>query len=379
MIIYGALLIPLITSFILQYFFNRLIVWWELFIPMLFSIIFVFYSKSSIETNLVTSNEFWGSFIDQLEYYEPWNEYITETCTRSCCCDADNNNCGTESYDCSYTKSHPPVYQILTTSKEVIPITKIQFDKLRSQIGNVKFEELNRDFHTMDGDLIYYKWHKDSSLAIPVTTIHKYENRVKVASQSVFNYGKVTNTEKEKYSLKDYPKIYDTFKMDAVLGDSSSDSNLANLEFQYLNGLLGPTKQVRFFVLIFKNQPIDASLYQEKYWSGGNKNEFVINIGIDENRNVKWSKVFSWSKSEILKTNVQNFINNQEIFNLQKVAKYVETEAEKHFVRRSFKEFDYLTVEPPLLSILLTYILTICINFFISLWLLRNNYYDINK
>jgi hypothetical protein len=286
-------------------------------------------------------------------------------------------SCGkgcTTTYDCSYCQYHPAEYKIITTTNEEISVDKNEYEVIKSKFKNQQFVELNRNYYTDDGDEYFSKWNNDSASAIPVTTIHEYENRIKAADQSVFHYEKVTEADVKKYSLKEYPEITGFYKMVAVIGDSSDDKWLADKKIQYLNGLFGHKKEVRIFVLIFKNQPIESSLYQEWYWSGGNMNEFVVCIGIDKERNVKWCKPISWTRSEILKSEVKDFVQSQKKLNLQALVRYLNVKIDKEFTRRNFDEFDYLSVEPPTWSIILTYLITIIINLGISIWIINNQY-----
>lgn len=375
MIIYGALIISIITTIILYFYFKHKTVWWEFFVPLLITFILILISKFTIEKIQVTCNEYWGSFVDRIEYYEDWNEYINQTCTRTCCCDS-KGSCGTETYDCSYVQYHPPVWKIITTTNESIEITQNEYNNIKNKLGNEKFIELNRPSYTDDGDEYYCSWNKDSTTSIPVTTLHYYENRIKAADQSVFHFGKVNKDDIKKYDLKDYSYIVDDYKMSSVIGDNSNDAKLADEKIQYLNGLFGHLKQVRIFVLIYKNQPIDAALYQEWYWFGGNMNEFVICIGIDNERNVKWCKPISWTRNEVLKADVKNFIQNQNKLNFQLIVDFIQKNISKGFERRNFKEFNYLTVEPPTWAIIFVYILTILVNIGLSYWIINNEYED---
>jgi hypothetical protein len=373
MIIYGALLIPLIVAFFLYKYFSHKTVWWEFFIPLMISLILIFSMKAIIEVVQVSSKEYWGSFIERAEYYEEWDEWITQTCTRSCCCDSKGENCGTETYDCSYCLNHPAYWQIITTTGETIKINQSEYEKIKRKLGNETFVNLCRNYYRNDGDEFYTKWQNDSVRAIPVTTLHHYKNRVKAADQSVFHFGNVSKSDIAKYSLKEYPEI-DVYRMQSVIGDSSEDASIAEKKFSYINGLLGHEKEVRIFVLIFHDQPIEAGFYQEWYWSGANMNEFVICIGIDKERNVKWCKPISWTRSEILKSEIKNFIQSQTKLNLCAVADFTQKQVYKEFVRRDFNEFSYLTIEPPIWPIILTYLLTIGVNIGLSYWIIKNEY-----
>ena len=104
MIIWGAILIPLIVAFLLYRFYSHKTVWWEFLLPLGVSIVCIFSMKGIIEIAQVSSKEYWGSFVQRIEYYEDWNEYIHKTCTRSYRCG--KSTCFT-TYDCSYVQYYP--------------------------------------------------------------------------------------------------------------------------------------------------------------------------------------------------------------------------------------------------------------------------------
>lgn len=379
MIIWGALLIPFITAIVLYMMFRHRTVWWEFAVPLLSSFVFIFMMKALIEYAQVQSKEYWGSFISRVEYYEDWDEEVPCTHSYDCNCSTDdegNEDCETcymHAYDVDY---HPPYWQIVTTTNEVVDIDEAEYNRLLKLFANQKFKELGRDYHSNDGDMYFCSWAGDSVRAIPVTTTHYYENRVKVADQSIFHFQKVDTSDIRRYRLKDYPPIYERYKQDAIIGDYGDDAKVANIKFKYINGLLGSKKQVRIFVLVFQGQPIDAGLYQEWYWSGSNMNEFVVCIGVDAGRNVKWCYPISWTPAEKLKADVRQFVVSQSKLNLSALSDYMAVQVDKQFVRRDFKEFDYLTVEPPAWAIILAYILTIGINIGLSYVLINNEHQD---
>jgi len=185
MISYGALLIPVIAAFILWKYFSHKTVWWEFCIPLFVSLIMIFSMKCIIEAVQVSSKEYWGSLVSRVEYYEEWNEWITKTCTRECCCDSKGQNCEEESYDCSYCQTHPAQWLLITTTGESVAIDQEEYIKIKHTFGNETFTELNRNYYTKDGNEYSCTWKRDSLNAVPVTTTHTYENRVKAAPQSV--------------------------------------------------------------------------------------------------------------------------------------------------------------------------------------------------
>ena len=105
--------------------------------------------------------------------------------------------------------------------------------------------------------------------------------------------------EKDVYGLFDYPEIHD-FKQNPILttGYTPSVQNVKLLD--RVNAHLGSSKQCRIFLLVWENKSIDIAHYQEGYWKGGNKNEFIINIGIDSlTREIEWCHNTSWTEEQL--------------------------------------------------------------------------------
>jgi hypothetical protein len=367
MFIYVSLIIPIVFAVFLYLKYKHEVTWWELIIPFAASLLFTFLSKLLIDHTTITFDEYHGSIVSRAEYYEPWNEYIKRTCT---------SRVGktTVVYDCSYVQYHPAEYYAVTSTGERIEIPEQEYQRLKRIFHNVQFKELGRSYHTQDGDLYFSSWTGGDQNAIAATTTHTYQNKVKVADQSLFHFRQVDTAKIRLYGLFDYPEIHDYYRQDCLLGDSTNDTKRANHMLSLANGYLGQKKKVHAFVLVFKDQPMEAAFYQESYWQGGNMNEFIVCIGIDKNRNVKWSKVISWTTNELLKIRVRDYVQNQSKLKLTDIVRFTQKEIENAFIRRDEHEFDYLSVEPPLWATILTFVLTIAINFGISFWIVNNEH-----
>lgn len=379
MIIYGALIFPIILVVVLWVYFKRETIWWEFILPFLVTLVFVVVSKLLIETSQVQTKEYWGSFISRTEYYEDWNEYIHQTCSYECCCDSKGNNCQTIYYDCSYVQYHPAEWMVITTTGESFYVTEKQYLYLKKKFNNESFTELGRNYHTNDGDEYYSTWQRDSVTAVPVTTTHYYENKVKAGDYTVFNLKKVDTTDVKNYHLFDYPSIeYDGYgKMDmpAVLGDNSLLGRYADKKLRYYNAQLGHKKEVRMFMLVFEDKPSIAGDYQQSYWVNANMNELVVCVGVDsKTKNITWCKPFSWTRNEKLKIELRNFIINQKQFNPHLIVDYMATSADKGFTRRDFKEFDYITIEPSTGAVVFVYIASLLICVGIGYWSVQNEF-----
>ena len=371
MIIYLSLLIPVLAALVLLVFFRHRMAWFEYSIPFAVSMILIVASKTITEGMQTHDKEFWGSNVRYAEYYEDWNEYIHATCYRQVACGTDskgNTKYCSEPYDCSYVDYHFAYCEITTTSKEVLSISSGEYVRLMQQFGNQEFVELNRKYHTDDGDKYVTVWRGGRETAQPVVTEHSYENRVQ-ASDDVFNFPRVSKEDVVFYGLHDYPKVRN-YSCRTILG---FDDAHAETELRFINGDLGPRKQVRVWVIVFNGKSRDTGLLQEAYWKGGNKNEFVVTIGIDSlTRKVQWCYPFSWTEVQRLKIDVRNFVESQNELDLLALASFLEINLDQSFVRKQFADFNYLTVEPPLSAVLFTFVLTILVNAGVSWWAIKN-------
>jgi len=127
----------------------------------------------------------------------------------------------------------------------------------------------------------------------------------------------------------------------------------------YYNAILGSKKQLKMWIIIFKNKPIEAGFDQESYWGGGNKNEFNIIINIDNNYKPTWCHVFSWCDQERLKIDIREYVISQEKVDLVNTVEYMQNELKQKFIRKQFADFKYISVETPLKTIIITIILLI--------------------
>lgn len=232
MIIYFALFIPVLTAIILYRFYAHKMLWWEFCIPFAASIVLVFLLKLAIDQYSIKSEEYWGSFVDKVEYYEKWDEWIDEVCYRECCCDAKGENCSQESYDCSYCRTHQPKWELTNTIGETISISKHEYGRIKKILGNERFIDMDRDYYRIDGDKFVSKWQRDSTTSIPVTTLHWYENKVKATDASVLKFLEVDTSDVRHYDLKEYPTIKNGYQMRAVIGDSGMDARIADKKLQ---------------------------------------------------------------------------------------------------------------------------------------------------
>lgn len=368
------MIIPVLFGAYLFFYQKRWMLWWEFLIPFGASFLLIVIFKYSVETVQTADTEYWGNTIVRVEYYEDWNEYIQKTCEDKCCCDKDGNNCTITYYDCSYVDYHPARYVAIDSQGEEYSISSDQYASFVRKFGQPTFTELSRNYHTDDGDLWTTTWGGSMKNFEPITTSHTYENRPQVAS-SVFSFPTVTEQEKKEHKLFEYPEIRSWRKLPGILADSAyAVPDSANILMNWLNSTLGDKKQVRSWLLVYRNAPAETGYLQEAYWKGGNKNEVIVMVSLDNANKVQWVKVSSWCEVELLKIEIRNHIKKMKVFDPVNTVKFMHQEINAKFVRKQFKDFDYLTVEPPTWAIIVTFIVTLLANIGTSLWLVKNHF-----
>jgi len=389
MIIWFALLIPVLTAIVLYIFFNHKTIWWEFIILFAVPALLILIMKILSETSQTTDTEYWGEKITQAIYSEPWDEEVSCRHEIPCshpqyCTDKDGKE-----YQCGYRHSndgyehlydvdyHSEYWEIATEFNNSERVSQQEFQRLVNKWGNKNFVDKHRDFHSIDGDWYVTYFPKVDDKIECYVTKHTYENRVQ-ASNNIFNYPEVTEEESKLYRLYSYPEIYEGYKQKGILGFGDTTQKIAENKVQIINAKLGPKKQVKLFVLVFRNLDEQAAYYQECLWKGGNKNEFIVCIGIDNLMNVKWCKPFSFTENQDIKIETRNYIKRMGKLNLSSIADFLSLEIEQKFKRKEFKDFDYLTVEPKEWQIVLTFILTLIISVLLSLWVINNEFDESN-
>jgi hypothetical protein len=366
MLIYFCFLIPIAAVIFLALKCSKKMAWWEYLLVLGVPAIVIITSKVLSVTTQTMTPEIWNTYLTKATYYEPWNEWIHKTCC-STCRDAKGNTYDCNCYDCSYVEYHPARWEAKDNLGKHTGITPKFYAELCALWGNRTFEELNRNYHSQDGDAYNTVMDTNFSHTIPRTTTHIYENRVK-CSKSVFNFAPVDSEDVKAFGLYDYPKNVE-FGYNPILGYYDPK---ASTKLQQYNGTLGSWKQVHMMILVFKNQPVKAAIMQESYWKGGNKNEFILCIGIRDTV-IDWAKVISWTEVDELKIRVEKDVMGMPLDMVQ-IVDYMAGQVRAKFQRKHFKDFSYIDVEPTMTAIWITLIITILITVGVSIFALKNDF-----
>ena len=328
---WSALAVSLLVAIALRVWWNHRITWWELGGGFVLSLILIIIGKVGGERLQVSDTEYWTGWVTRADYDDEDTYTVTVT--------DEDGNVRTE------TRTDPPSWWVTDNNGLTVSISRSKYKWFVNHFGN---ESGWADHHTV------YKGSRAKK--VPLTTVHTYENRTQV-SKNVFDFGEVSDS----YSLFDYPPVgggflgiggSSHFKVPSILGDGGPTMASANKELCLRNAELGKQKQIRMWILIFKNQPLQAAIEQRNSWKNGNKNELTLCIGVDNSYKVQWANVFSWTEEERLKIDIRNFVLEQDTLDLNEVVAYMGNESQRRWVRKEFADFRYLSVPLPLWTVL---------------------------
>jgi hypothetical protein len=380
--IYLALLVPIVIAIILFVFFKQKTQWWEVAIPVVASFLMILIAKAICVGSLTSDTEWFGGYVNEVQYYEFWDEEVScrhdIPCSHPDYCKDSNGKeyqCGYKHFNDGYRHAydvddHPEHWEAVTTLGDY-GISKERYDQLVKKFGTGKtFVDMKRDYHETDGDMYSTIWGGTDETLEPVAKEHSYENRP-AASRNVLHFQELDSSEIKQFKPFDYPQIYNQFHQDILLG--VTDPN-AHQKLQAITSRLGKNKQIRIFLLVFKNQSREAGFVQERYWQGGNKNELVICIGIDNAHQVKWGHVFSWSEETGVMIKIKNQIEEQSKLDVLGLLNFVEKEVNFEWKRRQFKEFDYINIEPSANQTIIIWVLTVLLSGGLAFWVIVNEF-----
>lgn len=296
--------------------------------------------------------EYRGDYVTRIEHYEPWNEWVHRTCTRTI---KVGKTTTTQHYDCSYCRHHPEEWLMVTSLKKKYNISKDDYLRVSKLWGGKEiFVNMNRDFHTLDGDMYFTKWDYNENTIIPITTEKEYSNKV-IGSKSVFNFEYISKKEADSLKLYDYPEITNhnypfpqrtkTFQ-NAVIGYNNKEFSK---KINYINAIHGPKNHIRTYILFFNNRDRDIAHKQISYWDGGNFNEHIICLGLNTTNNIiEWVETYSWEDTPYLAVETKQwFTVNNHIDSLNRFPIWYNNvlNSRTKWACKNAEDFDYLKTD----------------------------------
>lgn len=371
--IWFNMLIPIIAIIVLAIGFKKKIAVWEYILIFTIPILGIAIAKWTSVYSQTRATEYWNAYLVRAEYVEPWSTWVHKTCER--CVERDTSGRCTreEKYDCSYCDENGPSWTAYDNLGRSHSISQEHFERLCRTWGKREKVELNRSIKHhfgcgQDGESYVTNFDGVFEHTQPVVTSHSYENKVR-SSKSIFNFQKVDPKDVATYGLVEY-RPASLFDYNPIFG-ISNDS--ASKRLSWWNAHLGTYKQVHMNIIVFHNKNISAAEMQRSYWKGGNKNEFIICIGVDNNNKIQWTKVISWTEVEILKLRVERSVNAME-FNLPAIVDTMAVNVRKEFKRKEFKDFKYISVEPTPFATVMAFVVTLILTVGLSIFFVENKF-----
>ena len=222
MIIYLALLIPIVVSIIFYIFYKREFTWWEFFIPIATVFVVITITKAVINKYMVTFPEYWGSTVTAVFESEPYNYWQHQTCTRTI---STGKTTTVVTYDCSHQENVAPKWYAVTDLKEEIRISEKLYDKLAKQFNTERIiVKKRKNYDPKDrcvgskgtkfegqrvGKYSYVyevKWNGTDNTRKGYVSKHLYRNKIKASDLSIFNISIVSENLADSLGLFDYPE-----------------------------------------------------------------------------------------------------------------------------------------------------------------------------
>jgi hypothetical protein len=357
--------IPFITALFLLIVFNKKMVWWEYVVLILPSILFALLMQIIMVSVNAYDTEYLGSYVTKITYYEPWDEMVRVRHTRT------NSDGEEEVYYTWEREYHSERYTYMDNeSGWEHHLSKNQYETIKKRLGdNSVFRDMHRNYHRIDGDAYDIFWDKTIEKLYDITTEHSYKNKVKSShSHTIFKHINISKEEADSLGLYEYPPIK-IMNQNPIIGKNLPDKDIQRIK--YINAIYGKTKQFRTYILIYENKNIEISELQKSYWQNGNKNEFIVCLGVIRD-SVVWSNAFSWCDEPKLEVLTRDYFINNPKLNIDEYGRWLQTQMPK-WERKEFEDFDYISIDLSKGQYIALFIIMFIINIIISIFLIKND------
>ena len=315
------------------------------------------------------SKEYLGSFIYSIRHDDAWTERQEYTERVS-----DGKGGYKEVRRVRYIY-HPEEYQYYTSIGSSYSFNRRDYDNIRNLWGTSCHHGQITGSHIRGGVRHYQTYEYDDLLSelptsdpfedrrvyrtmIPITEEHSYVNKIK-NSNSIFRFEDVSREKVAELGLWDYPDDYG-YDMSPILGLDVDDAT--DEQFRLFNAYYGAMHEIRLFFIFFDSsrQGIEVAEKQRSYWKGGNKNEFVVCLGIS-NGIVEWCHAFSWMDEPVLSVKIEDYFRTNPTLDLMALHRWMREHLDE-WKRKEFSDFKYIRVGLNTLQYWLLFALTVAAN-----------------
>ena len=228
--------------------------------------------------------------------------------------------------------------------EDEVDIDESFFNEASHRFGGKIVEDGTQSTHHFggtrsSGDRNIYSAYNKTGYVYPVTTTKSFENRIK-AAPTVFSFSKVPTN----IVVFPWPDNPDWMRSDRLVGTASVLVN--HYKWDCMNTSLGSRKFVNVIMVGFGDVSSDYGQYQQAKWIGGKKNDLVICYGgATRTSPPKWTYVFGWTESELVKKNLQTLVLEHPIND--DLIPLIAQEVAQNYVIKDWSKFDYISIDPP--------------------------------
>lgn len=346
-ILYFLALLPLAVGLILHHF-TKEICWREWVIGGVLAFITAGIAQLAIHHALTGDRETWSGEVVSALLVPAWTEQYEEAVYKTVTETKDGKTTSRQEFSHYETRTdyHPETRTVTTNAPASRSISKDKWHDLVKKLGKVTPERGSRsspfrqNSRMVAGDRNDYRLTNITGWVEPMNFQIPFENRIRNSASILKSYKVDPERAKELYP---YPKATDGFTSSRMLGNPPA--HITRQEWEQLNATLGPTKRINLIVAQFSEESPYVAEEQYALWQGGKKNDMMIFYGPG------WSKVYSWSDSELAKQNVQSlFLNPESPTLLEDLRK----EIIENYKLVDWKErYGYITIQPTFTQVMI--------------------------
>ena len=371
-------IIPFFVAIILFLFFRKKVVWWEYVVLIIPSLVFSLLIKLCMVSYNASDTEYLGGYVTKIIYYEEWDEMVLRTKTRREPCGRDskgNTQYRTETYTVWERDYHPEEWVYVNNENNFEHnISKKLYNKIKFRLNSpAVFKDMKRNYHRIDGDAYVTMYDGSIEHLYDITWSHKYKNKVQASqSNTIFKMLDIDKEMANSLGLYEYPEITD-LAQNPILGRNVSKEELQI--FRYINAMKGKKNEFRTYVLFFNYDEFDKSELQKSYWQNGNKNEFIVCLGM-KGDSVAWTNSFSWCDMPKLEVKTRKYFINNPKLDLKEYGTWLNNNIDENWVRKEFDDFNYIDIELSTVQYIALFFLTMLFNIGIGAVVIYNNFDD---
>ena len=368
-------IIPFFVAIILFLFFRRKVVWWEYVVLIIPSLLFSLLIKLCMVSYNVSDTEYLGGYVTKIIYYEEWDEMVLRTKTRRVPCGRDSNGhtqYRTETYTVWERDYHPERWVYINNEDNFEHhISKELYNKIKFRLNSpTVFKDMKRNYHRIDGDAYVTMYDGSIEHLYDITWSHKYKNKVQASqSNTIFKMLDIDKEMADSLGLYEYPEITD-LAQNPILGRNVSKEELQI--FRYINAMKGKKNEFRTYILFFNYDEFDKSELQKSYWQNGNKNEFIVCLGM-KGDSVVWTNSFSWCDMPKLEVKTRSYFIDNPKLDLVKYGTWLNNNIDENWLRKEFEDFKYIDIELSTGQYIALFFLTIVFNIGVGIAVICNN------